>query len=120
MAISMPKVGASKTNLWQKTTNLLHSPLGKLQLQFQYQRTVVGGGPELAHAGFPVGGKAVPDHAEGLDAGHHRRGAVQVVNPSMISGSGKGKRVQPFPLDVGEVGKPCQIILREEFRGTLQ
>ena len=80
---------------------------------------MVGGGPELAHAGFPVGGKAVLDHAEGLDAGHHRRGAVQVVNPSMISGSGKGKRVQMLALDVGEVGKSRQIVLREEFGGAL-
>lgn len=80
---------------------------------------MVGGVPEFTNARFPVGRIAVPDHAEGLDAGHHRRGAVQVVNPSMISGSGKGKRVQPFPLDVGEVGKSRQIVLREEFRGAL-
>ncbi len=98
----------------------MHSPLGKLQLQVQYQRTVVGGVPEFTNARFPVGRIAVPDHAEGLDAGHHRRGAVQVVNPSVISGSGKGKRVQMLALDVGEVGKPCQIILREEFGGALQ
>lgn len=94
--------------------------MGKLQLQVQYQRTVVRGGPELAHARFPVGGKAVPDHAEGLDAGHHGRRGVEVVDSTPVPGTGEGKRVQLLALDVGEVGKPCQIILREEFGGVLR
>ena len=81
---------------------------------------MVGGGPELAHARFPVGRIAVPDHAEGLDAGHHGRRGVEVVDSTPISGTGEGEGVQPLPLDVGEVGKSRQIVLREEFRGALQ
>lgn len=67
------------------------------QPQFQQQGIVVRGGPELAHAGFPVGGIAAPDHAERLDAGHHGRRGVEVVDSTPVSGTGEGEGVQPLP-----------------------
>ena len=67
------------------------------QPQFQHQGIVVRGGPELAHARFPVGGIAVPDHTERLDAGHHGRRGVEVVDSTPVSGTGEGEGVQPLP-----------------------